>query len=193
VTFDELMKHAATEAPRVEEREVSVADQELVDELVQRGGMPLVEYISDPRRKVERRTFRRAHLFGPPASPDQLDQWKRRWPKHRLPADLEALLMRANGIHLWADAATGRSYEGLAPLEEWELARTKMWGPRAKPEDLADEYLAISYITDRSAFVVLKVTTGEYFLMDACGADEKCRIGDDVGALLDWLWRYRIA
>jgi hypothetical protein len=68
-----------------------------------------------------------------------------------------------------------------------------MWGPRARPEDLADEYLAISYHTDGSALVVLKVTSGEYFLMGACGADETCRIGSNVEALLDWLWKNRIA
>jgi hypothetical protein len=193
MTLDEMMKLAASEPPRIEEREVTVAKQELVDELTRRGGMPLTDYVSDPRRTLERRTFRTAHMFGPPVPSEQLDDWKRQWPRHPLPPDLEALVRRANGIHLWADATTGRSYEGLAPLEEWELARTKMWGPHSKPEYLADEYLAISYHTDGSAFVVLKVTTGEYFLMDACGADETCRIGCDVSALLDWFWRNRIA
>jgi hypothetical protein len=164
VTFDELVNHALGEPPRVEEREVSVARKELVDEAVRRGGMPLVDYISDPRRISERRTFRKAHRFGPPTSVEQIEQWKHQWPKHRLPSDLEALLLRANGIHLWADMATGRSYEGLAPLEEWELARTKMWGPNASPEHLADEYLAISYHTDCSAFVVLKVYDWRIFL-----------------------------
>jgi hypothetical protein len=66
-----------------------------------------------------------------------------------------------------------------------------MWGPGAKPDMLSDDYLAISYHTDGAAFIVLKTTTGEYFLMDSCGADESCPIGRHVNALLDWLWNHR--
>jgi hypothetical protein len=29
-------------------------------------------------------------------------------PRHMLPTDLSALLLRVNGIHLWADLDTGR-------------------------------------------------------------------------------------
>jgi hypothetical protein len=76
-------------------------------------------------------------------------------------------------------------------MADWELARTRMWGSDADPDLLGDEYLAISYHADGAAYVVLKVTTGEYFLMDSCGADETCRIGGDVAGLLDWLWHQR--
>jgi hypothetical protein len=123
---------------------------------------------------------------------ESLDEWKLRWPLHPLPDDLQAPPLRVNGVHTWADLDTGRSYQGLAPVEGWELARTKMWGPDADADMLGDEYLAISYYADGADFVVLKVTTGQYFEMDACGADETCRIGGDVGALLDWLWERRI-
>lgn len=64
-------------------------------------------------------------------------------------------------------------------------------GRRGGAGHLGDEYLAVSYHTDGAAYWVLKVTTGEYFLMDACGADETCRIGADVSALLDWMWDHR--
>jgi hypothetical protein len=110
-----------------------------------------------------------------------------------LPPDLQALLLRVNGIHLWAALDSGRAYQGLAPLDEWDLARTTMWGPDADRDLLSDEYLTLSYHTDGSAYVVLKATTGEYFLMDPCGADQKCPVGRDVGGLLDWLWDHRIA
>src|SRR5262249_174438 len=99
-------------------------------------------------------------------------------------------LLRINGIHLCADAKSGRASVGLAPLAEWDLARRKMYGPDASPDLLGDEYLAISYDPDANAFVVLKTTTGGYFLMDSYGPDETCPIGGDVGALLDFLWRY---
>ena len=113
------------------------------------------------------------------------------WPKHPLPPDLQKLLRSADGLHLWADLDVGRSYQGIAPIADWQLARTRMWGSDADPDLLGDEYLAISYHADGAAYVVLKVTTGEYFLMDSCGADETCRIGGDVAGLLDWLWKQR--
>jgi hypothetical protein len=97
-----------------------------------------------------------------------------------------------NGIHLWADLDTGRSYEGLAPLEEWELARTRMFGAEADPTLLSDRYLALSYHANSDRFVVLNVESGRYFDMDPSGgADEGCLMGDEVGDLMDWLWRSR--
>ncbi len=65
-----------------------------------------------------------------------------------------------------------------------------MWGPKASSADLADRYLALSYHTDASALAVLNTETGRYFMMDACGADEKCPMGISVGDLLDWVWRF---
>ena len=124
-------------------------------------------------------------MLGPGLSREAINDWKRRWPHHPLPPDLVEMLQRVNGIHLWADLDTGRSYEGIAPLEEWELARTKMWGPGADATSLADRYLALSYHADCSAFAVLNVETARYFVLDSCGADESCPIGSCVGDLLD--------
>jgi hypothetical protein len=100
---------------------------------------------------------------------------------------------QVNGIHLWADLETERSYAGLAPLEEWDLARVKMWGRQADPAALGEPYLALSYDSDGAAFAVLNVDSGDYFLMDSCGANESCRIGRSAGELLDWLWESRMA
>jgi hypothetical protein len=102
------------------------------------------------------------------------------------------LLLRVDGIHLWADLDTGRSYEGLAPLAEWDLARKKMWGSSADPEMLSDQYLAITYDADNAAFVVLDVDGGRYYLMDSCGADESCPMGTSADDLLEYLWSTRI-
>jgi hypothetical protein len=58
-----------------------------------------------------------------------------------------------NGIHLWADLDTGRAYEGLAPLEEWELLRfaqlfnqqlDRMFPGRLDPLELRPDGLVIS-------------------------------------------------
>jgi hypothetical protein len=112
MTFDELVARAASEPNRVVE--VGTA--------------------------AERRPQQTGHVFGAPIDPTRLEAWSRQWPQHPLPEDLQDLLRRANGIHLWADLDTGRAYEGLAPLEEWDLARRTMWGVDASPDMLGDEY-----------------------------------------------------
>jgi hypothetical protein len=149
--------------------------------------------MSDPRQTTERRVMREGHVLGTGASPEAIAAWRPRWPRRALPADLVELLLRVNGIHLWADLETGRAYEGLAPFEEWELARVKMWGPHAAPSLLGDQYIALSYHADGAAFLVLNVDTGDYFLMDSCGADESCGIGRSARDLLDWLWSHRLS
>jgi hypothetical protein len=109
-----------------------------------------------------------------------------------LPADLKELVARVNGIHLWADLATGGSYSGIAPVEEWDLARVKMFGADASPQLLHDRYVAISYHSDAAAFIVLDVDSRRYFLMDSCGPDESCPIGASTNELLDWVWGHRV-
>lgn len=192
MTFDDLLKKITTEPDKIEQREVYVPSAELLDRLKSQRGMPLTEFLSDPRRRKVSRTYRTGHVLGPPASPEAIAEWEQRWPGHAPPADLQKLLGRANGIHLWASLDTGRAYQGLAPIEEWELARTKMWGPQASPDTLPDKYVAISYHTDDADFIVLDVEQGRYYWMDACGADQSCPIGGSVNELLDWLWEHRI-
>jgi hypothetical protein len=192
MTFDELLERIAKEPDQISERQVRVAMAELTDEVTAPTGMRLDDVLADPRHTTERRTFRSGHLLGPPLSSGELAQWREAWPKHRLPDDLVALLGRASGIHLWADLDEGRAYEGLAPLNEWCLARQKMWGEDADPELLPDRFLALSYHTDGAAYVVLDTESGRYFLMDSCGADESSPIGNSVGELLYWLWDRRI-
>lgn len=192
MTFDEFLERVRSEPDRIEEREVRVATPELLDEIRRAAFVRVDQVEADPRHTLERRTFRTGHLLGPPVDADELTRWTAAWPQHALPEDLVRLFQRANGIHLWADLDHGRSYEGLAPLSEWQLARTSMWGEAADPTDLSDRYLALSYHSDGSAFIVLNVDSAKYFLMDSCGADETCEIGDCVSDLLDWIWDHRI-
>lgn len=189
----EFLQLVAGEPPVAVEREVSIAAPELVEEVQRRHGISLTEFLNDPRRAREARTLSYGHVLGAGLPTVAIESWRRRWPRHPLPVDLVELLTRVNGIHLWADLATGRAYEGLAPLDEWELARTKMWGPDADASMLDDRYLALSYHTDGAAFAVLDVAARKYFLMDACGADDTCPIGDTTGDLLAWLWEGRLA
>ncbi len=155
------------------------------------GGMLMTEFLSASGRKAEQRTVNYRHILGPPGLARGIDVWLNKG-AHRFPADLHALVKRINGIHLWANVETGRSYTGLAPIEEWELARKRIGG-EADGGFLDDRYIAISYHQDQASFVVLDTESGEYFLMDAAGPDRTCRIASSMEELLDWLWRNRIA
>lgn len=192
MNLEELLARVSTEPHRVEEREVDVPAPESIRYLEKGGAMLLTDFLSDPRKTRARRTFRRGHVLGPPLTADTLVEWQRRWPRHVLPPDLPSLLLRVDGIHLWADLDTGRAYEGLAPLAEWDLARVKMWGPSADPDLLPERYLALTYHTDGAAFVVLDVEGGGYYLMDSCGADVSCPVGRNANDLLDYLWSHRL-
>jgi hypothetical protein len=190
MTLDDLIGRVESEPPRtvtfrqmLSQEQVAVANRP--------GGMRLSDLRAAAPRSPPQHTVRFGHILGPPASPAALDAWAERFPHHALPADLRDLVTRVNGIHLWANLDTGRSYDGLAPLDEWDLARTKMYGQGADARLLPDRYLAISYHSDGAAFIVLDAESGRYFLMDSSGPDETCPIGTNVSDLLDWLWKYR--
>jgi hypothetical protein len=102
------------------------------------------------------------------------------------------LVEQVNGIHLWADVQSGRAYSGLAAIEEWQPARIAMFGAETDPAILSDRFIAISYHTDGSAFIVLDVDSGRYFLMDSCGPNETSPLGATVAELLSWLWANRL-
>ena len=142
--------------------------------------------------RVDEAHLRFGHVLGPPASPRAIERWQEQRPSHPLPGDLLALVERVDGIHLWANLETGRSYEGLAPIEEWDLARVTMYGPEAEKGLLDDRYVALTYHQDGSSFVVVDVASGTYYLMDACGPDDSNPIGRSAAELLDWLWSNRI-
>jgi hypothetical protein len=153
----------------------------------------LTDFLKLPVLWREEREFHDGHILGAGASLEQISAWETAHPMLPLPGDLRALLQRMNGIHLWADLDEGRAYDGNAPLEEWELARTKMWGAKVDPPWLSDAHVAISYNADDSVFVVLNTATGIYYRMDPCGADEMSPLATDVESLLDWLWKNRLS
>ncbi len=142
-----------------------------------------------PTGKLKKTVYR--HVLGPPASPGAVLEWQKKWPEHRLPKDIVELLTHFDGVHLWADES-GRSYEGLASLEEWQPALFAMYGADAEPALLPESYLALSYHADGAAYIVLDARTQEYFLIDTAGPDQTCRIGTTTSELLDWLWANRI-
>jgi hypothetical protein len=188
--LDEFRKLVAEEPERRVEYPV-YRDREALD-VSPSGGVSLAEFLANREATGETRVEVYRHILGSPASPEAVRAWQEQWPSHPLPSDLRHLIEQVNGIHLWADVETGRAYHGLAPVEEWQSARIAMYGDDADPDILEEQYLALSYHEDGSAFVVLDVDSGTYFLMDAAGADDTCPLGDSVPELLDWLWSHRI-
>ncbi len=191
--IEELLKHVGGEAERTVTRTVWTTPPEVLAKAAASGGMRMTDLLSAPGRRSEQREVRYRHILGSPASEQVIDAWQTERPSHPLPADLRALVKRVNGIHLWANVETGRSYAGLAPIEEWDLARVKMYGPTSERSLLDNRYVAISYHQDGASFVVLDVTSGRYFLMDVAGPDATSPIASNVGELLDWLWESRIS
>jgi hypothetical protein len=191
--IEEFLKQVGSEPERSVTRTVGATPPEMLAKAAKPGGMLLTDLLSAPGRRAEQRDIRYRHILGAPASPQAVDAWQNQRPLHPLPADLRALVERVNGIHLWANVETGHAYIGLAPIEEWELARVKMYGAAADRGLLDDRYVAISYHQDGASFVVLDVGSGKYFLMDTAGPDTTSPIGSNVDELLDWIWRSRIS
>ncbi|MGO8999370.1 MAG: SMI1/KNR4 family protein [Polyangiaceae bacterium] len=188
---EDLIKLAAGEPERTVTQTIRTVPPLLLAKARQPGGLGVLELMSTPGLPSERRAVTYRHILGPPASREALEAWDRRMPLRPLPADLRALLLRVNGIHLWAESRTGRAYVGLAPVEEWDIARITMYGAAARQGLLDDRYIAISYDEGGGAYIVLDPTTGTYFLMDTAGPAPTTPIAHDVGELLDYLWRTR--
>lgn len=188
MTVDEFIQLVRSEPSRTVTRSQKVPSPETLAAVRRRGGMLLTEFLNAPGVITER-TATYGHVLGPPVTEAALAAWSLRF---ALPADMAALLRRMNGIHLWANGATGRSYTGLAPIEEWDRARVKMYGESSDPKLVPDRYIAISYDRDFSAFEVLDLDSGGYYLMDSAGPDCTTPIGANVEQLLDYLWRTRL-
>lgn len=58
---------------------------------------------------------------------------------------------------------------------------------------LDDRHVSLAYHDDSAAAIVLELTTGIYYLMDAADPDHSCPIGKNSGDLLDYLWIHHTA
>ncbi len=112
------------------------------------GGVRLSEMIGKQDRFASQAELRFRHVVAPPASEVAIAAWQAKRPSYLL-----ALVRAANGIDFWANTKTGDRYTGLAPIEEWEIARVKMYGPSSSDCLLDDRYLAISYDIDGGSFI----------------------------------------
>jgi hypothetical protein len=166
MTLDELLARMATEPDRDAEREVRVMQPALRREWDSSADMTPAELLSDPRWTIEWRKYRTGHVVGPPATEYEIDRWRRQRPHHEMPADLLDLVRRANGIHLWAEldaSRSGRSYQGLAPIADWDFWCAWMRAPPAEVARLARRHLAVTYEDpyDKTDFVALNTESGE--------------------------------
>jgi hypothetical protein len=189
---DQFIQSVTGEPERTVTRTVWTTPPDVLAEAARPGGVAMTKLVSAPGRRPEQRAVRYRHLLGSGAAGEVVDVWRAKGRSHALPADLLALVTRINGIHLWANAETGRSYQGLAPIEEWENARTKICGPGAPRDLLDDRFVALSYHQDGAAFIVLDLASGTYFLMDSAAPDTTSPIANNADELLDWLWQARI-
>jgi len=188
MNIDEFMERVASEPDRAVTLTVWTTPSEVLATASRPAGLSMMDLFAAKGLQPERREVQYGHVLGLPASEHTLAAREHQW--RPLPADLRALMTSINGIHLWADKGTGRSYTGLAAIEEWDLARIKIHGSAPL---LDDRYVAISYHEDGAAFVVLNLESGQYFLMDAAGPDTTALIASNANDLLDWFWNNRIA
>lgn len=126
--IETFIRRVTGEPEKIITRRVAIAAPSMLAGAVTPGGVMLTDLISATGGRTERRTVRYRHILGSPAAREVIEAWERKHPSHPLPADLREVVSHANGIHLWADVESGRAYVGLAPIQEWELARTKCTG-----------------------------------------------------------------
>lgn len=181
--IEHLQALAAREPPRVVRRAVAIHP---LRERIDPGGILLTDFLTQAMRNTQLQDKTYRHVFGPPASESELNT---RFGDRTVPADLRYVLSRSNGIHLWADDATGRGYEGLAPIQEWVSAAERFYAPHAWMDE---RYVVITYHEEGAAHVVLDLASSCYFLMDAAGPDTNSPVASNASEFLDWLWRTRI-
>lgn len=194
MSIADFIARVASEPERTIPRLVRKPSPELLERMKRQRGMPLIDFLAalHAGSPGELRYCTSKHVLGPPASEEAIARLARAISPRTLSADLLTLVRQINGIHLWADAERGRSYEGLAPIEEWRLAHEVLIEPESR--DLVDNrYFVITYHDNGDGFVVIDFETGWFYFADQRSADEMSCIAENVDGLLEHLWDHRIA
>jgi hypothetical protein len=186
MTVDEFLEGVKSQEVVTLEQEVSIPGPHAQALLAAGRPIALTDYLNHPDWHCERRTFRFRHIVGPGLTPEALDHWQSRFREFPLPEDLRHFLMKANGVHLWADLEEQRSYLGILPLEDWSDAAS---GPFAYVfEGRPHAGLVISYRHDTAGFAMLDTDGPTYFWCDLIGEPEQ--IGTTVDELLTYWWKH---
>jgi hypothetical protein len=189
---EEFLELVRADAPITQTTMVTANTQEILARIQARtgpDGILLTGLMAEPGKIQEPRELTYAHLLGAPASLETIDAWKQDHPSVRLPDDLVALIQTMNGIHLWADVARGRSYLGMAPLEEWTFARNLTHG---LIDDEDDRCLVLTYHSDGAHWIALDSVDQTYVDLDHEDPSSRKVLATNVEGLLDCLWKQRI-
>jgi hypothetical protein len=146
--------------------------------------MTIAEVIAHPDQHKERRPFRYGHVLGAGLSRAAISAWQSSFPLHRLPADVAEVLASVNGVHLWADLAVGRSYFGIAPLDEWKDLASLGWAL----VDGMTASLVISYHENGDFILVLDTAASRYDWLDHEDIDNPVTVGRTFSEMLRWFW-----
>jgi hypothetical protein len=159
----------------------------VLEALIAQGKITLLsDILADRDQHEEDRLFRHKHILEPGAGSSAIATWMAAHPHHPLPRDLVSFLEQVNGVHLWADIETSRSYYGILPLCEWRDAGTAL---KVMYDVRPQHQLVLSYHDNGDYFLVLDTKNGAYFWYDLEDFDNPKLIGSSVAELLAWYWQ----
>ncbi|MCB9876104.1 MAG: SMI1/KNR4 family protein [Planctomycetes bacterium] len=131
------------------------------------------------------------HHFSAGLTVVELVEWRARHRGLALPDDLIGFYRMSNGVRFGVDMDP-RGSMSLSSLQDLEPARQRMWSGDGglSPDDIPlPHWLAISDHVDGACFIVLDPDAAAYYLMDACGADLSCPLGNSFDEVLDYIWQ----
>lgn len=136
------------------------------------------------------------HNVFPPLDSKELEEWTTKISRDYLPSDFLDLLKKTNGIQFWVSAGSPNGYFQIRPLREIGFARQIMWGSALVDTDKdtlpLPHWLVITEHQDGAAYIILDPDRQQYYLMDTCGVDLTCPVGNNIEQLLDYLWKHWI-
>jgi len=186
VTPRQLIEQARAQPEVAVMRDVSVPGPELAALL--HSGRPLLvsALLEHPDQHRERRQYRYGHVLGPGLAHQGIRGWQDLHPESVLRDDVWDLLTQVDGVHLWADLETRRSYFGIRPLDEWRSTRDDDAGAlfQEQPRDT----LVLSYHENGDYFLLLHPGENRFVWYDPQSPGDSRTIGASVAELLDWWW-----
>jgi hypothetical protein len=186
MTTDDFLSRVAAQPVITIEHSVSIAGPQLKARLAENKPILMSEWMAHPDQRFELRTFRYANMVGQGIGTNEIEMWQARHPDHPLPRDLRELLMRVNGVHLWADLDKARAYFGILPLAEWEDTKASRWARMFESPPAGN--VTISYHDNGDDFLVLDTQACEYLWYDLQDFYHPKHVGRTVGELLDFWW-----
>lgn len=187
MTLNEFLRRVAEQQAVRIERTINVPGPELLARMNQRPTPTVADLLAHPDQRQERRRYSYRHIVGSGLTRGAIDEWQSNHVDHVLPDDVRELLTVANGVHLWADVETGRSYFGILPLEEWRDVAVSRWAwlfdDRPTPQALV-----ISYHENGDYLLVLETSPQCFVWWDPQNPLEPKRVGSTVEEFLDFWW-----